>query len=282
MRKLRPLDQGKVRGGLEPDAQAAYDLLAEQRLIGDASADQATRIKAWWTPIMETITTAGSLDKALGLVEPEDYLEDLLWVLVDLDWARFPVAMRRDGRPLMRSEMSRAAGVVTYRVFRDRLSRWAQDVALATANKKPQQPQSAGSHFRPLSEAAKSSAVRGHDGLQQIRDLGDALNSLPDQVVIRAQAPKATQPRKGTPGPAAMYLVNLTVKSGSGIEKRSLGKFADLKGARAACATEIRRHLTARQLQVEWRQHTDSTGLGIGLPPRRDRRPRLRVRDLAD
>lgn len=153
---LYALDRGKARSDLRPEVQAAYDWLAEQRVIGNANADQAVRIKAWWTSVMETITTAGGVGKALSLAEPDGYTEDLLWVLLDLDWDRFPVAVRRDGRPLTLAEMSRLAGMVTRRAIRDGVSRWARDVGLATSKR---QPPSAGSHHRPLSEDAKPSQV---------------------------------------------------------------------------------------------------------------------------
>ncbi len=79
------LDRRKARSDLKPEVQAAYDRLAEQRVIGNANADQAVRIKAWWTSVMETITSAGGIGKALSLAEPGGFYEDLLWVLLDLD-----------------------------------------------------------------------------------------------------------------------------------------------------------------------------------------------------
>lgn len=96
---------------------------AEQQVIGNMGADLAARIKAWWAPILETITAAGGIGRALSLAEPASYIEDQLWIRLDLDWGRFPAAVRKDGRPLTPNETSRVATMM-HRSLRDSLSRW--------------------------------------------------------------------------------------------------------------------------------------------------------------
>jgi Holliday junction resolvasome RuvABC ATP-dependent DNA helicase subunit len=149
---------------------------AEQQVIGNMGADLAARIKAWWAPILETITAAGGIGRALSLAEPASYVEDQLWILLDLDWGRFPAAVRKDGRPLTPNETSRVATMM-HRSLRDSLSRWAQEVATANERQADTGPSKA-----PEREASVP---------DPLRSLAARLNSLPDQVVITVDKSRA-------------------------------------------------------------------------------------------
>ena len=163
---------------------------AGQRVIGNIDADQAARIKTWWTTIAETILAAGGIGNALGLAEPKSYAEDLLWLLLDLDWTRFPVAVRKDGRPLTPGETSRAA-MLTRRFIRDSLSRWAREVAVATEQQADARP----------------SHVQGGEvsGPRPFRNHAARLNSLPGQTVTAADGSRAQPTRPSREADAAKW-----------------------------------------------------------------------------
>ncbi|MGO9779859.1 MAG: hypothetical protein ACLPKE_06370 [Streptosporangiaceae bacterium] len=142
---------------------------ANQQVIGDMGADQAARIRTWWARIAETVTAAGGIGRALSLAEPASYVEDQLWILLDLDWDKFPVAVRRDGRQLTPNETSRVATMM-HRSLRDSLSRWAQEVDTANGRQTDVNP----------SQAKK----REVSAPEPLRSLAARLNSLPDEIVI--------------------------------------------------------------------------------------------------
>jgi hypothetical protein len=108
--------------------------------------DLVARVKAWWASIMETVTAAGGMGEAIRLVEPRSYVEDWLWVLLDLDWSRFPEAIRKDGTKFGSTESSHVKSVIEHAMFRDAISKWAQKVDQARSGRpRVQEPE----HRRP-------------------------------------------------------------------------------------------------------------------------------------
>lgn len=130
----------------------SYQESRDQPRLAVENPDQAARIRAWWATIEEAITAVGGISKALDLVAPGAYYEDLLFALVDLDWNRFPELVRKDGRL---PESKRAHGVFEHSIFREKLSKWANAVRAAVSGPPPEEPPPApGRHRRPGSEDA--------------------------------------------------------------------------------------------------------------------------------
>lgn len=149
--------------------------------------DQAAHIRAWWVTIAEAIAAAGGINQALSLKNPGGYYEDLLFRLLDLDWERFPEAVRKDGRPFRIREVDGVGSGI----FRDHLSKWADAVKLSASGQQSEQsPGAVGRNRRPESEEPREvqqGRVVSHEELMgQLQALGGALNALPDQVTVRA------------------------------------------------------------------------------------------------
>jgi 5-methylcytosine-specific restriction endonuclease McrA len=130
----------------------SYQESRDRPRLAVENPDQAARITAWWAAIEEAVTAAGGIRRALDLVAPGAYYEDLLFALVDLDWNRFPELVRKDGRL---PESKRADGV-KHSIFREKLSKWANAVKAAASGPPPEEPPpAAGRHRRPGNEDTK-------------------------------------------------------------------------------------------------------------------------------
>ena len=155
-----------------------------------ANPDQIARIKAWWASIMDVITAVGGIGEALRLVEPKRaFLEDTLWLLVDLDWERFPEAVHKDGRIIDRwVERLIIRHIVQFRGDRDELTQWARDVERASSG----QP--------PVEDAKPNGRVIRHEEL-----LGQ-LHSLPEEIVVTTKV----QPIQQAPIASGIFPNELT------------------------------------------------------------------------
>jgi 5-methylcytosine-specific restriction endonuclease McrA len=178
----------------QPTNQARCTPTTDGKVMPDrqvtAHPDQVARVRAWWASIMQTVTAAGGMGEAIRLVEPKnDYSEDLLWMLLDLDWSRFPEAIRKDGTQFGPRERVRVESVMQYRSSRDKLSQWARDVELARSG------------CSPVEEPKPERRVIGHkELLGRLQGLKAALDNLPKQITVTTKAQKPTS-AKPSPQP---------------------------------------------------------------------------------
>jgi Cdc6-like AAA superfamily ATPase len=221
--------------------------------------DLVARIKAWWASIMETVTATGGMGEAIRLVEPQSYVEDWLWVLLDLDWSRFPEAIRKDGTKCGSTESSHVKSVIEHAMFRDAISKWARKVELARSGRPPvQEPRPEGrssGYEEALSQARK-------EVLNQLHRLRAASGNTPNRVTLtnKAQptqkAPKqeasASQPRSsGMKAPASLggLLVQLDALTGLRPVKAEVRQLIDMarveqmRRAKGLPVNAVSRHL---------------------------------------